>query len=219
MGDSGALLLGFTLGAVVGPGPARRPPPWRRSSCRCSCSPCRCSTRRSSSRSGSSTASRSTSPTARTCTTASRTSASRSGAPSSTSTRWCVTLALAALATRFVHPHRRTATGTRRTSRSTPSIGLARDRRLDLRRLPARDRQARESVHPAQRKRPSSRERSRAKNRITGRFALSRSPDRAEPAPLCCRAMEPSAAPRVPACGGGRAPHHDHPARYRHRRR
>ena len=60
---------------------------------------------------------------------------------------WCVTLALAALATRFVHPHRHghwdaVERRARRRHRA------ARDRRLDLRRLPARDREAREPVHP-----------------------------------------------------------------------
>ena len=40
MGDSGALLLGFTLAAVSVEG-CSRPPRWRRSCCRCSCSRCR----------------------------------------------------------------------------------------------------------------------------------------------------------------------------------
>ena len=42
---------------------------------------------------------------------------------------WCATLALAALATRFVHPHRARRLGLRRTSRSTSRVGRARDRR------------------------------------------------------------------------------------------
>ena len=67
-----------------------------------SCSRSRSSTRRSSSRGGSSTARRSTSPTRRTSITASCGAASRSGARSTTMYVWCGTLALAALATRFV---------------------------------------------------------------------------------------------------------------------
>ena len=124
-----------------------RPPPWRRSCCRCSCSRCRCSTRRSSSRGGSSTASRSTS--------ADRQHLHHRFENIGFSQRravvylyaWCATLALAALATRFVHPHRarrleRDERGDRRRRRP------ARARRVGLRRLPARDREARESVHP-----------------------------------------------------------------------
>ena len=52
MGDSGALLLGFTLAAVSVAGPAEDGGDGRRSSCRCSCSRCRSSTRRSSSLGG-----------------------------------------------------------------------------------------------------------------------------------------------------------------------
>ena len=89
----------------------------------------------------------STRPTARTCTTASRTSASPSGGPRSTCTLWCGTLAAAALATRFI-PFREHGNW-----QLWPTLAVARDRppgrgRLDLRRLPARDREADEPAHP-----------------------------------------------------------------------
>ena len=58
-------------------------------------------------------------------------------------------LALAALATRFVHPHPhgRLEPGPVHVAIDA-AIGAARARRLGVRRLPARDRQAREPVHP-----------------------------------------------------------------------
>ena len=60
---------------------------------------------------------------------------------------WCVTLALAALATRFAPPHHHG-----RWSMTNLAIdalaGLVRDRVLALRRLPARDRQADEPARP-----------------------------------------------------------------------
>ena len=61
---------------------------------------------------------------------------------------WCATLALAALATRFVHPAPARRGGTWPTLAIDAVIGAARGRRLGLRRLPARDRQAGEPVHP-----------------------------------------------------------------------
>ena len=90
---------------------------------------------------------RSPRPTRRTCTTASSTSASRSGGRSSTSTsgsrRW---------------PPPRSARASSRSARTAagtpwPTVGgdrarPARGRRVDLHGLPARDRQAREPAHP-----------------------------------------------------------------------
>ena len=64
---------------------------------------------------------------------------------------WCVTLALAAIATRFVHPHPKGDWDPGR-GRDRRRNRTARDRCLDLRRLPARDREARESVHPPPRR-------------------------------------------------------------------
>ena len=71
---------------------------------------------------------------------------------------WCATLALAALATRFVHPHRHGHWDSRQ-RRDRRCDRPARDRRLALRRLPARDREAREPVHPPARRGASARAR------------------------------------------------------------
>ena len=60
---------------------------------------------------------------------------------------WCATLALAALATRFVHPHRHGHWDPRNVALDA-AIGLLAIGASALRRLPARDRQAREPVHP-----------------------------------------------------------------------
>ena len=63
---------------------------------------------------------------------------------------WCLTLALTGLATRFVlpPPHRRARPLGRPPHRDRRRDHARRARRLRLRRLPARDRQAREPVHP-----------------------------------------------------------------------
>ena len=61
---------------------------------------------------------------------------------------WCVILALAALATHFVHPHRHGHWDASNVA-IDGVVAAARARRLGLRRLPARDRQAGEPVHPA----------------------------------------------------------------------
>ena len=105
MGDSGALLLGFTLAAVSVQGllEDRRPGDARAAAARARGA--RCSTRRSSSRSGSSTASP--------IYVADRAHLHHRFENIGFSQRravvylygWCATLALAALATRFVHPH------------------------------------------------------------------------------------------------------------------
>ena len=81
---------------------------------------------------------------------------------------WCVTLALAALATRFVHPHRARPLG-RVERRDRRGRRRARARRVGLRRLPARDRQAREPVHPPPRGAGARRAARRAPERAHGR--------------------------------------------------
>ena len=82
-----------------------------------------------------------------TCITASRTSASRSARPVVYLYAWCATLAIAALATRFVHPHHHGRLGSAQ-PRDRRRRRPAGDRRLDLRRLPARDREAVERAAP-----------------------------------------------------------------------
>ena len=60
---------------------------------------------------------------------------------------WCATLAGAALGTRFV-PFREHGHWHRWPTIAAAALGLLAIARLDLRRLPARDRQAREPAHP-----------------------------------------------------------------------
>ena len=78
---------------------------------------------------------------------------------------WCLTLTLAALATKFVapHPHGRWDWSN---AAIDGAVGAARDRRVGLHRLPARDREAREPVHPPPR---GARARDRAAHRLRSR--------------------------------------------------
>ena len=83
-------------------------------------------------------------------------------------------------------PARRTATGTRLDVAIDAADRPARDRRLGLRRLPARDRQARESVHPAPREASASRrapERTKSSEKRLNRpfCAVTKSPHRSAP--------------------------------------